>query len=522
MNNYEKYRRNLRWFDNDELHLDLKNKSIKGGVSTSASHMVCFGINTLSTFILARILFPSDFGLVGMVTAFTGFISIIKDLGLDMAVIQREKITHKEVSNLFWVNILIGGIITIIFILASPLIVTLYHHDARLYPIIISYALGIGISGLTIQHYALMSRRMLFAKLAKIDIFSTAFSVILGITAALLGMRYWAIVVINLSYILINILFLWIYCTWRPSLPFKNQSVKEFLHFGAGISGSNIVSYFTGQVDNVLIGRMIGATALGFYSKAYQLVLLPVNRLRNPLVTVAIPAMSKLLNEPGKYVHYYQKYVFLLAFFSMPLMTGLSLFSKELILVMLGNQWMTSSYFFSVLAFQGFIQPVYSSGSLIMITSGRAKRLFIIGCLSSVVTILGYFIGIHWGVMGVCISSVASTYLTLLPVLYFSFKGTSIKLMHFFKGIYLPIIHSLCMGGLLFIAKIILNKFDIPELIILMTLSPTGAIFYYFSWKIYPKGREHLKVIDDLFHLFIQKLRRVEEVKVERISSVVN
>ncbi|MGH2645042.1 MAG: oligosaccharide flippase family protein, partial [Chitinophagaceae bacterium] len=212
MSKQKLYRRYAWWFDNTELHHDLKGKSIKGGISTSASQMICFGINLLSTFILARSLLPGDFGLIGMVTAFTGFAIIIQDMGLSTAVIQKEKITHRQVSNLFWVNILICIMISLVFILASPLIVALYHHDVRLYPIIISYSIGIGIGGLAIQHNALMSRKMLFTDIAKANIFSTGISVIMGVAAAFLGMGYWALVILSLSGTTFNVLFLWMFC----------------------------------------------------------------------------------------------------------------------------------------------------------------------------------------------------------------------------------------------------------------------------------------------------------------------
>lgn len=507
INRYKKYRVYLDWFDNRELYLDLKRKSIKGGMSTSASQFIRFGLNLIATFVLARILLPGDFGLIGMVTAFTGFASIIQDMGLSMAVIQKEKVTHRQVSNLFWINILICVLIALLFVILSPLIVALYHHDVRIYPIIISYAAGIAISGLSIQHNALMNRRMLFAAIAKANVYSTLLSVLLAIAAAIMGWGYWAIVILNLSAIILNTIFLWIYCNWRPSLPAKKHPIRDFLHFGAGISGFNIVNYITRYSDNVLIGSRIGATALGYYTKAYQLLLLPLNQLRNPLMTVAIPAMSKLQHEPAKYINYYRKYVFLLAFFSMPLVVCLGLFSKELILIILGHQWIPSSQIFAILAILGFIDPVAGSSGLVMISTGQAKKFFIIGFITATVTISGFFIGIHWGVIGVCISFVIVTYLQLLPVLYFSFKGTPIKLKHFFIEISLPAIHSLAMGGILYGGKILLGNYLSPFYSFLL-LGSIGLGFYYFGWKAYPEGRKKLFYIDDLFLMSLHKITK--------------
>lgn len=512
MGNYTQYRKNSFWFDSSSLHTDLKSKSVKGGISTAASQFISFGLNLVSTFILARLLFPSDFGLIGMVTAFTGFANIIKDMGLSMAVIQKENITHKQVSNLFWINLAICFIIACFFVIASPLIVALYHNETRLYPIILSYAIGIVISGLSIQHIALMSRKMQFTNIAKANVIASFLSVICGIVSAFMHAGYWSLVILNLSMILFNTCFIWFLCTWRPSLPAKNQKIKGFLSFGAGLSGFNIINYFSRYSDDILIGNRLGATAVGFYTKAYQLLMLPINQLRNPLMTVAIPAMSKLQSEPSRYVSYYQKYVFILAFFSMPLVACLAIFSEQLIILVLGNQWIESSQIFLVLAIAGFIQPVSSSSGLVMISTGQTKKFFIIGCITSFITVVGFFIGIHWGVVGTAISLVITTYLLLLPTLYYAFKSTPVKLRTFLDEIALPIFHTALFCCFLYGCKFILHNY-LPSILIFILISPIGFILYYFSWKIYPKGRSKLINIDEVIQLIFQKVRKKKRME---------
>lgn len=515
MNRQKKYRHYITWFDNEDVHKDLKGKSIKGGISTSASQFIRFGLGLISTFVLARILLPSDFGLIGMVTAFTGFASIIQDMGLSMAVVQKEKITHKQVSNLFWVNVLVCFFIACIFGLLSPLIVALYHHNTQLYPIILSYAVGIFVGGFGIQHNALMTRKMLFTTLAKANVLATFLSVICGIMSALYGLGYWSIVVLNLSSTVFFLFFMWYFCNWRPSFPSKNQPIKDFLKFGAGISGFNIVNYFSRNSDDVLIGNQLGASAVGFYSKAYQLLMLPINQLRNPLMTVAIPAMSKLQHDPQRYISYYKKYVFLLAFFSMPLVACLAVFSKEIILIILGPHWIESSNIFFVLAFAGFIDPVASSSGLVMISSGQSKRFFVIGTISSVIIVLSFFIGIHWGVIGTALAFVIATYLLVIPVLIYAFRNTPLKVSYFFKEIALPVIHTVVMCALLLTAKILLKNI-MPPLFILLAVLPVGIIFYYFSWKLYPHGKEKFENIESLIHIIVKKIKmRKETIKKE-------
>lgn len=505
MRKYRKYRTYLEWFSSEDLRKDLKSKSIRGGINTSASQFTTFCVNLISTIILARILLPSDFGLIGMVTAFTGFAALIQDMGLSMAVIQKEKITHRQVSNLFWINVLICSLLALLFVLLSPLIVALYHHDLRLYPIILSYAAGIAISGLSIQHNALLSRKMLFGRIAKSTVFSAVLSVAFGIIAGFLGLGYWAIVVLNLSSIIFNTCFLWIYCNWRPFIPTRNQSVKDFLHFGAAISGFNIANYFSRNSDDILIGKYIGPNAVGIYSKAYQLLMLPINQIRNPLMTVALPAISALKNDAVRYVEYYKKYVFLLAFFSIPLVAFLAIFSKELILIVLGDKWLECSPIFQLLAIAGVIQPVSSSGGLVMISKGQTKKYFIVGCLSSIITVIGFIIGIRWGIKGTVFSFIITTYIILVPTLLYAYKGTSIKLWMFLKEISLPLIHTCIIGLVLLEIRVLLSHL-LPGILIFLLLAPLGGVVYYFSWKLYPLGRRKFDNIQEVKFFIIKSL----------------
>ena len=507
------------WIDSARLTEDIKDKSIKGGISTSTNQLINFGLNLISTFILARILLPSDFGLIGMVTAFTGFSNIIQDMGLSMAVIQKERITQTQVSNLFWINISVCLGLALVFVGASPLIVSLYNHDTRIYPIILSYAVGIAIGGLSIQHNALLSRKMYFGTIAKGHILATAISVLLGIVAALLGMGYWSIVILNISGNVLYTCFIWFLCDWRPSIFKWKEKVKDFIHFGAGISGFNVINYFSRNCDNILIGNRLGPTAVGFYSKAFQLLTLPINQLRNPLMTVAIPAMSALKEDVQRYTKYYRKYVFVLAFFSMPLVASLAIFSRELITVVLGTQWTESSYIYSGLAISAFVQPVSSSIGLVMISYGHSKRYFIWGCINSCVTILGFLIGIHWGTMGVVYSLSITTYGLLIPALLFGFSKTPIKPEIFFNEISLPFIHTIALGIFLYFAKMAIS--DVFSAALVFTLvTPLAIILYYLSWKLYPMGKQKIAIIEDVATTVTYKFRERSNL-INRIIQII-
>src|SRR5690606_36051828 len=388
---------------------------------------------------------PESFGVVAMVTAITGFVAIFMDLGFSSAVIQNKNVTQKQVSTLFWFNTLIGAGLAGLIALAAPVIVVFYD-EPRLLTITWAYAFSILISSLALQHNALLKRQMKFKRISGITVFATAASIVVGIGMAWAGFDYWAIVGITVSFTLVNCVLTWAYCDWRPSLVFNLTKVRRFVSFGFGITGFDFVNYFARNLDNILIGRYIGAAALGLYSKSYQLLMVPITQLRAPLNTVAMPALSALQEQPGRYSSFYRHYVFLLAFFSMPLVVFLFVYVDEVILLVLGEQWIAAGYIFQLLAVAAFIQPVGGTSGVVLITMGQTKKYFILGVVNAVVTVVGYAIGIKWGVAGVAISYIIVNYVTFLPSLYWAFRDTPVRLSNFLSEIAYPVVFSVISG----------------------------------------------------------------------------
>lgn len=493
------------WFDHYHGSKGLKDKSIKGGISTTASQIIVFIVNTLSTMILARILLPSDFGLIAMVAAFAGFVSLFKDMGFSMAIIQRPKVTYDQVSVLFWFNIGLCLIISLLFIGSAPLIVSFYH-EPKLFYIILAYSISIFISSLSVQHNAILSRKMDFNKIALANIFSSVLAVIIATIMAYTGSGYWSLVMLTFAQSLFFTLLLWYYCPWVPRMIFWQKGIKSFLHFGAGISGFNIINYFSRNMDNVIIGKYLGTTTLGFYSKAYQLMMLPLTKLRDPLVTVGTPALSSLLNDSGRYMRYYHRLIFIICFFSFPMTLFLAIFAKELILIVLGPHWIESVLIFQLLSVSALIDPILGTTGVILISTGQAHRYLKVGIVSSMVVVASFFVGIHWGVNGVAMAYAIANCILLVPVLLYCFYKTPVKFRLVLGEIALPALHTIAMCCLLIGAKILLSRFFSP-LLVLISAFIICIPFYYFTWKLYNQGRAKIKDIDALARIIFDKIK---------------
>lgn len=492
------------WFDYYHGPGGLKDKSIKGGISTTASQIIVFVVNTLSTMILARILLPSDFGLIAMVAAIAGFVSLFKDMGFSMAIIQKPKVTHDQVSILFWFNIGLCLVISLIFVGFAPLIDSFYH-EPKLFYIIIAYAVSIFISSLSVQHNAILSRKMEFNKIALANIFSSILAVVVAVIMAYLDFGYWSLVMLTLAQSVFCTFLLWYYCPWIPAVLFWQKGIKAFLHFGAGISGFNMIIYFSRNMDNVIVGRYLGASMLGFYSKAYQLMMLPLTKIRDPLVTVGTPALSSLLDNPERYKNYYHRLIFIICFFSFPMTLFLMIFAKELILIVLGANWMESALIFQLLAVSGLIDPILGTTGVILISTGQAGRYLKMGIVSSVWIVTSFFVGIHWGVKGLTIAYAVANYTLLIPVLLYSFHRTPIKLGSVLGEIALPAMHTAGMCCLMITCKIFLSKF-LPPLIVLIMTFVVSISFYYFTWRLYNRGKAKIGDINELMRISFKKI----------------
>src|SRR5882724_781270 len=194
---------------------ELKQRSVRGGAVALLAQGLAFVLQTGSTVVLARLLSPEDFGLQGMVVVMTGFLGLFRDAGLSVASVQREVLTHEQTSTLFWINVAVGAFLTIAAASMGPLLVGFYH-EPRLLSIAIASAAAFLFNSLAVQHRALLNRAMRFVTIAKIDLLALAVGATTGVTMAVLGCGYWALVGLAVSGPLVTAAAVWMAMPWRP------------------------------------------------------------------------------------------------------------------------------------------------------------------------------------------------------------------------------------------------------------------------------------------------------------------
>ncbi len=437
-------------FDVAHLARGLTTRLFKGGATNLFAQFASTVISLLSVVILARILRPQDFGLVAMVTGITGVLHIFKDAGLASVTVQRSEISHDQVSNLFWLNTGFNTLLSILIVLLAPLLERFYGE-----PEVRSITVAVGVifflGGLTIQHRALLQRQMQFLELAIITLISQAVALIAAILAALAGFGYWALVVqMAVSQVLFAIITL-IITRWLPGRPRRGLGTWEMVRFGGYLTGFSFLNYFARNFDRVLIGRVWGDSALGFYAKAYALLLLPIHQVNGPINEVATPALSRLQHDSKEFRRTFVAILNAVCFLTFPLIAWLIVVREEIILLLLGPQWEQVIPIFTALAASAFFQPVGNITGVLYIALGRAQRMFWWGVISSIWIVLAFLVGIRFGPVGVAVAYSTAIFLIIVPLILFGIHGTPIKLIDYWRAsrvtVYVTIVSGLAASG---------------------------------------------------------------------------
>jgi O-antigen/teichoic acid export membrane protein len=473
------------FFNTDQLRGDMKQRAIRGGMITSASQGILFLFGIASTVVLARMLIPEHFGVIGMVTAITVLIERFQDIGLGDAIVQKKEITHEQVSTLFWLNIGICLSLSVAVALCAKAVAWFYN-DQRLIWITVAFASNFLCSGFSIQHQALIRRRMRFDHFALIKIFSTIFGFVVGVTLAWLGYGYWALVWKELARSFLSTVLAWLFCPWWPGLPVRNAGVRSMLKFGGNVTAYNMLYYLTNNLDSVLLGRFFGAVPVGLYSRAKQLTSIPVSQLLEPIRYISLPALSAFQDDPVHYRNYFEKMLEVLSFLYMPIIVYIGIYSHSIVYIALGSQWMDVVPIFRILAISMFATPIVALLGLIMLSLGQTKRYFFWGLFTNLSTVIAFVIGIRWGVLGIAKSCIIVTAVSLIFSLFFVFKGSPVDIISTLKNIYRPAIASIVMGCVLLLNYAHLSSYHVAWQIALSTF--LGCGIYFLIWMLFPGG----------------------------------
>jgi O-antigen/teichoic acid export membrane protein len=398
---------------------------------------------------LARLLTPNDFGLVAMVTAFTGILDLFTTAGLSSATVQKAEITDQQISQLFWLNILVGCVLAL-FCLVSAHLIAAFYEDPRLFWITVVMAPGFLLNAAGVQHSALLQRNLRYVALSVIDTISQLGSTVFGISLALMGYGYWALVIAALLSPCINSVCCWIAVGWLPRWPRRGVDVRSMVRFGGIVTLNSVTVYMGYNMERVLLGRFWGAEALGLYTRALQLVNLPVGSINSAVGGVFFSTLSRLQDNPVRYRNFFLNGYSLVMAVTIPATLFSMVFAEEIVHIILGPQWADATIIFrlmtpTILVF-GIINPL----AWLLLSNGLQKRSLKVGLVLAPLVTAAYSIGLPYGPTGVAFCYSTVMILWLVPHVAWCLHGTPISIRDLARTIIGPLLSGLLAAAITF------------------------------------------------------------------------
>ncbi|MER8971269.1 MULTISPECIES: lipopolysaccharide biosynthesis protein [unclassified Mesorhizobium] len=389
--------------------------ALRGGMVTIGAQGFKMAIQFLSVIVLARLLVPEDFGLVASVGPIVAFVGLLQNLGLQQAVVQRKDISTEQLNQVFWISALVGMGSAVVVACLAPAIAAFYG-DQRMVGITIGSALPLLLGSLAAVPLALMNRHLRFGQLALNDVITAAAGLATTAIAAYAGLGYWSLVIGPAVSAVVALAAAWQVARWTPSRPDLKVDT-DILSFGANLTGFNLANFFSRNLDNILIGKYSGAIELGYYDRAYKLLLFPLQNINQPLTRVMVPLLSRIHEDKARFRDIYVRTNWMLAAITMPGIAALTLTSDQVVGLLFGERWTAVAPIFAWLGIASLIQSVSSTTGWIFICQGKTKTMFHWGIYSSLTTVAAFIIGLHWGAVGVAAAYAISGYVLRVPVL---------------------------------------------------------------------------------------------------------
>jgi O-antigen/teichoic acid export membrane protein len=432
---------------------DLKEKTIRGSAARLGAQVASLVLRMGALVALARLLEPRDFGLVGMVTAFTGVLTIFRDFGLSAAAVQRADITREQQSTLFWINVAVGALMALMTITAAPALAAFYH-EPRLLGVAAVVGIGFLCNAVGIQHSALLQRQMRFTALAAISVLSLIVGTAIAIGGAAIGYGYWALVAMSVTTPFVASIGFWLATRWVPGMPRRRTGIRSMVRFGGTLSLNGLIAYVAFNADKVMIGRFLGVDAIGIYGRAYQLVSIPTDSLNSAVGEVAFSALSRLQNDPVRLRSYFLKGFSLVLTLTLPITFAGALFANDLVAAVLGPKWAATAEIVRLLAPTIAVFAIINPLGWLIYSLGLVTRSLRIALVFSPVMIAGCALGLTHGSAGVAFAYSMVMTLWAIPHIAWCVHGTAVSFRDIMRVVSRPLAAAVVAGAVAFAARL--------------------------------------------------------------------
>jgi O-antigen/teichoic acid export membrane protein len=481
-------------------------RRVLGGLAwTGGAQIVMQVVRLVVAVSLARILAPDDYGIAAIALVFASLVLVFSDFALGAAIVQRKNLTEDDRSTAFWIAIGAGVTFTLAGALLAPAIAAFYGRP-EITDLCRVLSLTFVITSLATTHEALLVRAMEFGKLERRLMASTLAGAAVAIAVALITRDAWALIAQQVAEAIVSTTLLWWFSPWRPTFRFSRASLRALGGFSAPLVGHRLLYYFHRNADNILIGRYVGAAALGAYALAYNIMLFPFSRIAGPVQRVLAPAFARMQDEPERMADAWMRTVRMVGTISIPALCGIVVVAPDFVQVVLGTKWEPVVPILQVLAWVGIVQSLQSLNTDILQARGRTTVVLKFTILFTATHTVAFVIGLQWGVVGVAAAYAIST--TLVEPVYTVLTAREIsmspwRLVGAVRGVFEA---AIVMALVVLAARLALEDLGVPALPRLVVCVALGAVVYGL---VYPRlAAEGWKDIRGLLGGFTARRRK--------------
>ena len=437
--------------------MSLKKQSIKGVIWTGIQQFGSQGISFIVSILLARLLTPSEFGLVAMILVFISISQTILDSGLSQSLIRTANADNTDYSTVFYFNIVVSLLLYGILYLSAPFISVFYEQPA-LTELLRILGLILIVKAFSIVQLTKLTKEMNFKLQTIITLPALVGSALVAVIMAFNGFGVWSLIAYRLIREILNSFLLWIFSKWKPSLLFSIIKFKYHFRFGINLLFSGILSGVFNNLYALIIGKYFSAAQLGYFNRANSLQNLPVHNLGSILNKVTYPMFSKINDNDQKLRKTYLKVIGLSIFVMSPIMIFMGVLAKPLILFLLTDKWIAVVPYLQILVIAGLLYPIHSFNLNILKVKGRSDLFLRLEIIKKVITVLAILFAINYGIIGLVWSMVGTSIVALVINTYYSGKLINLTLANQLKKIIPSILIGVCCGGLVFVTSLWLQE----------------------------------------------------------------
>jgi PST family polysaccharide transporter len=459
----------------------LRARAAKGVAWTAASNWGDQVARLLVFAILSRLLDPEAFGLVALAWVFIGLTDVVAEQGLVDALVQRRHVTPTVLATAFWMTLGLGAVLMLLLVAFSVPIATALDQE-ELAPVLVVLALVIPIGSLSHVQRAILRRDLAFRSLALRTLVGVVVGSIVGVGAALLGFGVWSLVAQRLATQVTGTAVLWRVTPWRPSFAFVRADARELFRFGKHVVGFRLLNFYNANIDNFLVGAVLGPVALGFYTVGYRILRLVIQLTSNLIDSVAFPLYARLQDDPARFRRAYYKSSGFAAFVAFPAFTLLLVLAPEIVPVLFGPKWSESVPVMQVLAVLGLVRSVnYLNSSSLTALGKPSWRVVIVG-VASILETAAYLVAVQYGIVEVAIAATVVG-VVMTPVSYWALH----RLVPYSVRTYLKQIAGPLAGSLALAAAVLGVGYVLPDLrplVALVILASIGVVAYAVAVRV--------------------------------------